>query len=130
MEAIDVIEAFTDGLNGIEATDTGNIIKYVLRWKEKNGVEDIKKIVWYANHLASHLEKNREGSKKACSDAIPATDGNHFVCPYCGGKISRKKRQIKGSPFVTNGEPTCECCGREFIIRISEELVIEIICTD
>ena len=57
LEAIDVIEAFTDGLNGIEATDTGNIIKYALRWKDKNGVEDIKKIVWYANHLIEHLEK-------------------------------------------------------------------------
>jgi len=56
MEAIDVIQAFTDGLNGIEATDTGNIIKYVLRWKDKNGVEDLKKIVWYANHLINYLE--------------------------------------------------------------------------
>ena len=57
MEAIDVIEAFTERLSGIEATDTGNIIKYALRWKEKNGVEDLKKIVWYANHLINHLEK-------------------------------------------------------------------------
>ena len=28
MEVIDVIEAFTDELKGVEATDTGNIIKY------------------------------------------------------------------------------------------------------
>jgi len=56
MEAIDVIQAFTDGLNGIEATDTGNIIKYALRWKDKNGVEDLKKIVWYTNHLINCLE--------------------------------------------------------------------------
>ena len=28
MEVIDVIEAFTYELKGIEATDTGNIIKY------------------------------------------------------------------------------------------------------
>lgn len=57
MEAIDVIEAFTANLKGIEATDTGNIIKYILRWKEKNGIEDLRKIIWYANHLINHLEK-------------------------------------------------------------------------
>ena len=37
MEVIDVIEAFTEGLEGVEATDTGNIIKYICRWKKKNG---------------------------------------------------------------------------------------------
>lgn len=60
LEAIDVIEAFTANLKGIEATDTGNIIKYILRWKEKNGVEDLKKIIWYTNHLINHLEKNEK----------------------------------------------------------------------
>ena len=56
LETIDVIEAFTEGLEGIEATDTGNIIKYACRWKKKNGIEDLKKIIWYANHLINHLE--------------------------------------------------------------------------
>jgi len=57
LEVIDVIESFTDGLTGIEATDTGNILKYACRWSKKNGVEDLKKLVWYANHLISHLEE-------------------------------------------------------------------------
>lgn len=56
LETIDVIEAFTEGLNGIEATDTGNIIKYACRWKKKNGIEDLKKIRWYVNHLINYLE--------------------------------------------------------------------------
>ena len=56
MEAIDVIKAFTSNLIGIEATDTGNILKYVLRWKEKNGVEDLKKAKWYLEHLISEVE--------------------------------------------------------------------------
>ena len=51
LEAIDVIEAFTFDLKGIEATDTGNIIKYICRWKNKNGIEDIKKAIWYLNKL-------------------------------------------------------------------------------
>ena len=43
LEVIDVIEAFTFDLKGIEATDTGNIIKYACRWKNKNGIQDLKK---------------------------------------------------------------------------------------
>ena len=58
MEVIDVIEAFTANLTGIEATDTGNIIKYACRWKEKGGVQDLKKIVWYATHLIEKLENH------------------------------------------------------------------------
>lgn len=57
LETIDVIEAFTDGLMGIEATDTGNIIKYICRWKHKNGLQDLKKAKWYLEHLINHVEK-------------------------------------------------------------------------
>lgn len=64
LEVIDVIEAFTDGLNGIEATDTGNIIKYACRWNAKGTpVRDVEKIIWYATHLKNHLEK-KEGDSK------------------------------------------------------------------
>ena len=62
LEVIEVIEAFTFNLSGIEATDTGNIIKYACRWKQKNGIEDLKKIIWYARHLISHLESIEEES--------------------------------------------------------------------
>ena len=46
LEVIDVIEAFTVDLNGIEATDTGNVLKYMCRWKKKNGVQ----MVFRASH--------------------------------------------------------------------------------
>ena len=54
LEVIDVIEAFTSDLNGIEAVDTGNVIKYICRWKKKNGVQDLKKAMWYLQHLIDH----------------------------------------------------------------------------
>lgn len=57
LEAIDVIEAFTFDLKGIEATDTGNVIKYICRWKNKNGLQDLKKAKWYLEHLINHVEK-------------------------------------------------------------------------
>lgn len=60
MEVIDVIEAFTDELKGVEATDTGNIIKYACRWKKKNGIQDLEKILWYTQHLIDHLKNIEE----------------------------------------------------------------------
>lgn len=59
LEVIDVLEAFTIDLTGIEAFDTGNIIKYVCRWKKKNGVQDLEKAKWYLDHLIDHI-KNLE----------------------------------------------------------------------
>lgn len=59
MEVIDVIEAFTADLKGYEATHTGNVIKYICRWKEKNGLEDLKKAQWYLNRLIENIEKNK-----------------------------------------------------------------------
>lgn len=63
MEVIDVIEAFTFDLKGIEATDTGNILKYMCRWKKKNGLQDLKKAQWYLEHLIKHIEKLEEENR-------------------------------------------------------------------
>ena len=57
LEGIDVMEAFTSELKGIEATDTGNIIKYACRWHRKNGIQDLDKILWYTTHLINYLKK-------------------------------------------------------------------------
>ena len=51
IECIQVIEAATSGLTGIEAFCTGNAIKYLWRWKHKNGIEDLRKAIWYINHM-------------------------------------------------------------------------------
>lgn len=40
LEVIDVIEAFTFDL-----------------WKQKNGIQDLEKIMWYTQHLIDHLRK-------------------------------------------------------------------------
>lgn len=58
LEVIDVIEAFTKDLKGIEATDTGNIIKYACRWNNKGqSIQDVEKIIWYATHLLKKLKE-------------------------------------------------------------------------
>lgn len=63
LEVIDVIEAFTFDLKGIEATDTGNILKYMCRWKNKNGVQDLEKARWYLEHLIDHVKLLEEENK-------------------------------------------------------------------
>lgn len=56
LEVIEVIEAFVEELNGIEAVDTANVIKYICRWKKKNGLQDLEKAMWYLQHLIDHLK--------------------------------------------------------------------------
>lgn len=57
VECIDALEAATADLQGLEAVCTANAIKYLWRWKKKNGVEDLKKARWYLDKL---LEKAGE----------------------------------------------------------------------
>ena len=57
LEVWDVIEAFTSDLTGVEAFDTGNCIKYILRWHKKNGLQDLKKCKEYLEHLIKYVEE-------------------------------------------------------------------------
>ena len=51
IECIEALEAATINLKGLDAVCTANAIKYMWRWKEKNGVEDLKKAMWYIEKL-------------------------------------------------------------------------------
>lgn len=57
LEVIDAIKAFTEDCEGIEGYYTGNVIKYVCRWKRKNGLEDLKKARQYLDWLIEKVEK-------------------------------------------------------------------------
>ena len=54
MECIDAIKAMTD--DGFQYYLQGNIMKYLWRYRYKNGVEDLKKAQWYLNELIDELE--------------------------------------------------------------------------
>jgi hypothetical protein len=56
IECIDAIEESTKGLIGISAVCVANVIKYIWRYKFKNGIEDLKKARWYLDKLISHEE--------------------------------------------------------------------------
>lgn len=57
VECIDAIESATSNLTGIEAVCTANVIKYVWRWKLKNGIEDLEKAEWYLQKLIEEVKK-------------------------------------------------------------------------
>lgn len=60
MEVWDVINAFTKDLSGAEAFYAGNVIKYVLRWQHKNGIEDLEKAKVYIDKIIEEEKKKKE----------------------------------------------------------------------
>lgn len=59
MECFDVIRNFTADLKGMEAVDTANAIKYILRWNKKGGIQDIEKAIFYLTDLRDTLAIER-----------------------------------------------------------------------
>ena len=49
IETIDIIQSVTG--DGFESYLQGNILKYICRYKYKNGTEDLEKARWYLNRL-------------------------------------------------------------------------------
>ena len=62
IECIDALEAATTGLRGIEAVCTANAIKYLWRHKYKNGIQDLRKAIWYIERLIQHYEQRGQSN--------------------------------------------------------------------
>lgn len=58
MECIDAISAAVQNLSGVDAFCTGAAIKYLWRWDEKGGAEDLRKAVWFINYIADQREQD------------------------------------------------------------------------
>ena len=58
VESIDFVRAAVSNLSGFEAVCVANIIKYMWRYKEKNGLEDVMKAAKYLEWLQEEVEKN------------------------------------------------------------------------
>ncbi len=54
VECIDAIRAATD--EGYQYYLQGNIIKYLWRYRYKNGVQDLEKAKWYLNKLIEEID--------------------------------------------------------------------------
>ena len=61
IECIDAIAAATS--EGYEYYLQGNIIKYLWRYRYKNGVQDLKKASWYLDKLIQRLGEEDDASR-------------------------------------------------------------------
>ena len=58
IEAIDAIESACTGLSGFEGFLTGNVLKYMVRWRWKGtAVADLRKARYYLDRLIAEQEK-------------------------------------------------------------------------
>lgn len=80
VECIDCIKAATINKNGIEAFCVGNAIKYLFRYENKNGLEDVKKAQWYINRLIQELNEAESNKYPVYNGAEP--DGC-YECAFC-----------------------------------------------
>ena len=92
IECIDCIKAATVNKVGIEAFCVGNAIKYLFRYENKNGLEDVRKAQWYINRLIQELEEKKEN--------CPFTDPDDVVddCNECANYNMDE-----------DSEPCCNC---------------------
>lgn len=61
IECIDVIEEITKPCSKFEAYIIGTVLKYLWRFKFKNGLEDLKKARWYLDRLIGKMEGEENG---------------------------------------------------------------------
>lgn len=61
IECIDAIKSAVANLCGMESVLTAQIIKYIWRWKNKDGLQDLQKAEWYLKRLIREVR---------CSDGV------------------------------------------------------------
>lgn len=102
IECIDALKAVTVGKTGIEAVCVANAIKYLWRYEEKNGLEDVKKAQWYINRLIQELNE-RELNKYPVYNGVEP-DGCHN-CAFCEGNENKMPcRMCKGTAIPSTEE--------------------------
>ena len=57
LETIEVMEAYVADM---ESAAQAMVLKYICRYRNKNGLEDLKKCRWWLNYLIDILEKKGE----------------------------------------------------------------------
>ena len=112
IECIDALKAATVGKTGIEAVCVANVIKYLFRYENKNGLEDVRKAQWYINRLIQELEEKESftsnfddvyvGDCMDCANCDMDEDSEPCVrCKYTAipGSIEYAKRPFLFKPI-------------------------------
>ncbi len=119
IECIDALAAATINLQGLEAVCTANAIKYLWRWKGKNGVEDLKKARWYIDRLIAKLN-GQHGKVDTNKTARMIADKIHTVM---SGNVEDKARLKwhKGTEKPRKG--------KFIIVKLDDNITLPFLCT-
>lgn len=82
IECIEALKAATVHKTGIEAICVANVIKYLWRYEEKNGKEDVEKAKWYLEYLLKELNTAHEGEDTSFDYDFSDDVGDCFECKY------------------------------------------------
>ena len=91
IECIDAIEASMEPAQFLGYLK-GNALKYLWRYEDKGGIEDLEKCQWYVKKLKKKEKKLRKEAQEAMADLfsdvlMSATFGNIFeYCDSCEDK--------------------------------------------
>lgn len=83
IECIDCIKAATVNKVGIEAFCVGNAIKYLFRYENKNGIEDVEKSMWYLNRLLKELKEKQHKKNNSVDECINDNLEQEDFCSNC-----------------------------------------------
>ena len=98
-EAIDVIEELTAGASGPEGFLLGNVLKYLWRYRRKNGLEDLQKAMWYLDRLVQRGSDTAASPEKATGEAeeMDGTRADTAILDVAPGEIPiRDNRPVFG----------------------------------
>ena len=59
IECIDIIAEMVSDKQGMEAACVANVVKYLYRYKNKGGIESVKKAQWYLNKMIEGMESGK-----------------------------------------------------------------------
>ena len=103
IECIDAISEAVKDLRGMDAICTGNAIKYLWRWKKKNGIEDLKKAQWYLNYLIKMHEHAEQQSVTQLQERTGGTASPVRSSSPVEGRNDH--RRVKGCRHIQGCDP-------------------------
>ena len=100
LESIDAIKAFMSE-EAFKGFLKGNCQKYLFRYEQKNGIEDLRKCKWYLERLIASVEEEKnsflyEELKEFLS--APSTDPDAYMASGCPDGFSPLTHIRQGPP--------------------------------
>ena len=98
VEAIDILNDVVKDLPGKQAAMLWNSMKYLLRFQEKNGVEDLKKARNYLDYLIADIEATNEAAKNIMANSSEILWDTWYSNEYGDMTIFAKSKEPNGMP--------------------------------